>query len=305
MAENNKVLDDRGLASDMVHRPSGDEFNLFNLLKVVVTYKKQVFFITLISTIIAIVIAILSTSIYRAEVLLVPVSKKQGGGLGMLANQFGGLASLAGININRGGGADEAIATLKSRELTNKFIQEEGLLPILFGGQWDTQNNQWRNKLASPTIWKAYRLFDKSIRKVTLDKRAGLITLSIQWKDPERAANWANELVYRVNDKLRKEAILEAEKTIAYLEKELQKTSIIEIKNSIYKLIEGQTKNKMFASTQQEYAFRVLDKAVVPEKPIKPKRKLIVMMGFLFGVIMSFLLVLILENLKKYRNKHC
>ena len=55
----------------------------------------------------------------------------------------------------------------------------------------------------------------------------------------------------------------------------------------MYNLIESETKNKMLANTRQEFAFRVIDKAVVPEEPFKPNRKLIVLFGGLIGVILG------------------
>ena len=39
------------------------------------------------------------------------------------------------------------------------------------------------------------------------DKKSGLITLSITWKDPQVAANWANDLVKQLNEQLREQAI--------------------------------------------------------------------------------------------------
>lgn len=52
-------------------------------------------------------------------------------------------------------------------------------------------------------------------------------------------------------------------------------------------MIEAQTKTKMLANTQEEYAFRILDKAVVPEEKIRPKRTLIVVLGVMIGLIMG------------------
>ena len=265
--------------------PEEEEINLLDFWKVLVEKKKLIFLLTAISTLVALAYAFLATPIYRAEALLAPVEKDKGGRLGALTGQFGGLASLAGIDLG-GGGSDteEAIATLKSRELTNKLIEEENLMPILYESKWDKNSKQWMNIEESPTLWDAYRKFDESMRTLSQDKKTGLVTLSIDWKDPVLAAQWVGKLVARVNNKLRHEAIMDSEKSIKYLEDELQKTSVIEIKESIYNLIEAQTKTKMLANTQEEYAFRVLDRAVVPEEKIKPKRALIVITGFMLGV---------------------
>lgn len=267
--------------------PQEDEINLFDLWRVLVEQKKLILLFTAISTCVALIYALLATPIYRAEVLLAPVEKEKGGHLGTLAGQFGGLASLAGIDIGGAGSLNEAIATLESRELTNKFIEDENLLQILFEDEWDSKKKKWKNDSDAPTFWDAYEVFHKSIRFVNVDNKTGLISLAIEWKDPVQAAEWANKLVRRVNEKLRQEAIQDSEDSIQYLEAELYKTSILEIKDSIYRLIEVQTKNKMLANTQEEYAFRVLDSAVVPEKKFKPKRALLVIVGFFVGGIIA------------------
>ncbi len=118
---------------------------------------------------------------------------------------------------------------------------------------------------------------------MNVDKKTNLVTVAIEWEDPELAAKWANKLVKRINQERRQEAIQEAEKSIKYLEDQLQKTGVVEIQQSIYKLIEAQTKTKMIASTREEYAFRIIDSAVVPEEKIKPKRTLIVILGIILG----------------------
>jgi len=260
-----------------------DEINLLDLWKVLAEQKKLIILTTVISMVLAIAYALLATPIYRAEILLSPVTKEKVGGLGALAGQFGGLASLAGIELgSRGGSVEEAIATLKSREFTNNFIKDEKLMPVLFENKWDKNNNQWINIAEPPTFWDAYKKFNL-MRAINQDKKTGLIKLTIDWSDPVLAAEWADKLVARVNSKLRQEAIRSSEKSIKYLEAELQKTSVIEVKESIYGLIEAQTKTKMLANTQEEYAFRVLDRAVVPEEKIKPRRVLIVLIGFFIG----------------------
>lgn len=260
-----------------------DEINLSDLWKILVEQKKLISIIILIATLFSLAYALLATPIYRAEALLAPVEKEKGGRLGALAGQFGGLASLAGIDLGGGGGGVElAKATLKSRDFTNKFIQDENIMPVLFEDQWDSSTKQWKNAKNQPSMWKAYKLFN-SIREISQDKKTGLVKLTIDWKDPVLAAEWIGKLVARVNNKLRQEAITESDRSIEYLEAELQKTSVIEIKESIYSLIEAQTKTRMLANTQEEYAFRVLDSAVIPEEKVKPKRALIIVLGAILG----------------------
>ena len=276
----------------MVNKQHGDdEVNLKDLLRLLVGYWKLIFLVTIISTSLAATYAFLATPVYQAEALLAPVVKDKNTRLSALAGQFSGLASLAGVNVGGSGGSvAEAIAILKSRDLTYKLIKDENLLPILFEKKWDAKKNEWIGNGKSPSLWKAYIKFN-SLRKISQNKKTGLIKLTINWKDPALAAKWVSGLIASVNKKLRLDAIRSSEKSIKYLYDELKKTSVIKVKDSIYSLIEAQTKNMMLAKTRNEYAFRTLDAAVVPEQRIKPRRGLIVVFGFMLGGILGLLFV--------------
>lgn len=258
--------------------------------QVLVEQRKLIGIITAASTLLATATAFLMTPIYRAEVLLAPVSEERAGSLSSLAGQFGDLAALTGVNL--GANKDktaESIAALKSRSLSVAFIEKENLKPILFPRKWSAENKKWKDQDDVPTDWETFEIFDKDIRTVSLDKKTGLVTLAIEWKDPALAAKWANGLVRQVNSRLRNEAIEEAEKSTAYLEKQLASTSSVEIQQAIYRLVEAQAKKKMIANAREEYAFTVIDPAVSPEERAKPKRLLMIIVGLIIGVAAGFI----------------
>ncbi len=266
-----------------------DEIDLREIWRVLVDNKKLIALVTAVTTLIALVTAFSITPIYRAEVLLAPASAEKTGGLGALAGQFGDLAALAGINVGGGDQTQEAIATLKSRALTEAFIKENNIMPILFEDDWDADKKAWKDQDSedAPTLWQAYEVFNEKIRAVSADKKSGLVNLAIEWKDPVLAATWANDLVKRVNRQRQQETIQEAEGSIGYLYKQLAKTSSVEVEQAIYRLVEAQTKNIMVAHAREEYAFKVLDPAVPPEKKVKPKRAFILVLGIVFGLMLG------------------
>jgi len=262
--------------------------------QVLIEHKKLIGIITAASTLLATTTAFLLTPIYRAEVLLAPVSEERAGSLSSFAGQFGDLAALAGINLgtNKDKSA-ESIAALKSRSLSVAFIEKENLKPVLFPRQWNAENKKWKDQDDVPTDWETFKVFDEDIRAVSVDKKTGLVTLSIEWKDPAQAAKWANALVRQVNTRLRNEAIEEAEKSTAYLEKQLASTSSVEIQQAIYRLIETQAKKKMVASARDEYAFTVIDPAVQPEQIAKPRRLIMIVVGLQIGLMLGVLFAFI------------
>jgi LPS O-antigen subunit length determinant protein (WzzB/FepE family) len=85
----------------------------------------------------------------------------------------------------------------------------------------------------------------------------------------------------------------EAEKSITYLQSQIGKTTIFEHKTLLFQLIEAHNKTLMFAEVRDEYVFKTIDTALVPELKAKPKRALIVVLAGLLGGILSVLIVLI------------
>ena len=283
-----------GYPAPFVVYPPEEPINWGEYWRMLVKNRKLIGIITAASTLIALLIAFLLTPIYRAEVLLAPVSEDKNEGLSAMANQYGDLASLAGINLGTSKDkTDVHIAALKSRSLSVQYIKEANLMPALFARKWDAEKKQWKDNSDIPTDWEAFEKFDKEIRFVNVDRRTGLVILAIEWKDPEKAAQWANQLLQTVNAGLREDAIQDADKSIKYLEKQTAVTGSVEVQQAIYKLIETQTKKKMIASTKDEYAFKVIDSAVSPEKPIRPRILLIIVLGFVAGLIVGIAIVLL------------
>lgn len=277
------------------HSPEPAQANLLEAWQVLLSFKWLILIITLLTTCGAAWYAWTTPPLFRAEVTLAPVSGEENTRLSALAGQLGGLASLAGVNVSGGGSAgDAAIAVLKSRAFTDAFIQDMNLLPVLFSEFWDPVGKRWivDSPEDQPTLRSAYSLFDKKIRSVNQDKKTGLTTLVIEWRDPEQAAQWANALVERLNRRAKREAIAEAEKSIGYLQKQLALNSVLEMRQAIYRLIEAQTKNIMLANVRDQFAFKVIDPAVVPEERSKPDRKFILALGtacgFMLGVVLAF-----------------
>jgi len=265
--------------------------------KILVEQRKLIGAITIASTLIATAAAFLMTPIYRAEVLLAPSSQEDSEGLSALAGQFGDLAAIAGINL--GPGKDktaEYVAALKSRSLSVSFINEQKLMPALFPGKWDKENKRWKDAAKAPTEWQAFERWDYGIRRVTQDRRTGLVTVAIEWTDPAQTAKWANDFVKHVNTRLRAEAVDEASRSIAYLEQQLPQTTSVEVQQAIYRLIEGQTKKKMVANTREEYAFATIDAAVTPERKHRPRRMTLVLAGLFLGLMAGAVVAVVMAR---------
>jgi uncharacterized protein involved in exopolysaccharide biosynthesis len=243
--------------------------------------------------------ALLSDTFYRSSVVLIAVTldRAAGGAMASALGQFGGLASLAGINLEpRDSRLEEALAVLQSREFIERFIADHNLLPAFFPRKWDARTERWNvPESRQPTPWKGYKYFTKEILNVTRDKKTELITVSIDWKDRAVAAGWANELVERVNTEMRERVLQAAVLSIQYLEKEREQTLLVETRDAINRLIESEIRQKMLATVTKEYVFRVVDRALPADIDDieRPKRLLLVLLGVFGGALIGSIGVLV------------
>ncbi|QSX32693.1 LPS O-antigen length regulator [Shewanella avicenniae] len=294
---------------------SRDEIDLRELFDVIWQGKWLIIITTFIAAVISVCVALYLPNIYRSEATLAPAAEAQGGGLSALASQFGGLASLAGVNLGGGNKADKsqlALEVLKSRRFIGIFIEKHQILPDLMADKkWDSANNQvvydpeiydatsqtWvRNvkppRQPKPSLQEAYLAFQKLIT-VTNDAKTSMVTIAVEHKSPYITKQWVDWLVEDINSEMKTRDVEEATKSTEYLNHQIQQTNVADIRSVLFNLIEEQAKTIMFANVRQEYIFKTIDPAVVPELKAKPKRALIVVLGVVLGGIFSVFFILV------------
>jgi uncharacterized protein involved in exopolysaccharide biosynthesis len=257
-----------------------DEIDLWQLWETVWSGRWLIIAITSLFAVGGVTYALVAQEWWRAEVVLAPADKK--GGMSGALSQLSGLASLAGVSVG-GGGGNEPLAVLKSKDFARQFITEMNLMPVLLKDQ-KTEDGK------APDIRDALRIFE-TVRTVSDDKKTGLVTLSVRWKDADTAALWANELARRVNSRLRAEALAEAERNVTYLQKEMAATSVVSLQQSMGRVLEGEMQKLMLARGNEEFAFKVIDKATPPKQRDAPKRSLIAVVATLAGGFLGILAV--------------
>jgi uncharacterized protein involved in exopolysaccharide biosynthesis len=242
---------------------------------------------------VTLVISLIMTPTYVAITVISPVASTGGAGqlsgVSSMLSQFGGLASLAGLGSSGDTRKAESLAVLKSEALTEKYIRDNNLLPILYSSKWDAANRRWTetDPKKIPTLWKANTFFGKNVRTLTIDPKTGLITLTVSWRDPKLAAEWANGLVSVTNDYLRTKAIGESERNITYLNEQAARTDVMPVKQAVYALLQNEINKEMLARGSEEYAFKILDPAIAPEVPSSPRPKLWTFFALVGGLVLS------------------
>jgi capsular polysaccharide biosynthesis protein len=219
-----------------------------------------------------------------------PVTDTGLGGGGGLASQFGGLASVVGVDLGQNGPNMERQAVLVSRGLVEEFVKRKDVLPLISAG-------------VEPPLsqWRATERFQHTVLDIEEDKLKGTTTITIDWKDPHVAARWANEFVALANDIVRQRAITDASREIAYLNEQLQKTNELEVRKGMYNLIEMETKTLMLANGRAEYAFTVVDPAVAAELRVSPRRTLMAVSGVAVGVFLGTIIAWLRDKAARRR----
>ncbi len=299
----------------MQNNIADDEIDLRELFTAIWQGKWIIIAITTLFAVASVFYAINQPNIYKSEALLAPAEQDQQGGLGALAGQFGGLASLAGVNLGSSGGVDKtqmALEVLKSRKFTSEFIQKHNILPDLMAVKsWERETNtiiynelvynkaknKWLRKMkapfkSEPSMQEAYKEF-KKVLYTNVDTKTGMLTISIEHPSPYVAKQWVNWLIEDINRTMRHRDVFEANKSTDFLTKQIQQTKIADIRTVLYKLVEEQAKTIMFANVREEYVFKTIDPALVPEETFKPKRALISILGTMLGGMLSVLIVLL------------
>jgi tyrosine-protein kinase Etk/Wzc len=186
--------------------PIDDEISLFDLAITLAKHKKIILGAPVVAAIIAAIFSLLSPNIYTADTLVLP-PQQQSSASAMLS-QLGALSGLAGGAIGSAGGIknpnDTYIAMLKSRTLQDNMIKRFKLQAV-----YKTKTpDKTREALKGATTVKV--------------GKDGLITISVDDKNPQRAALLANGYVDQLQLMTQVFAVTEASQRRLFYEKQLQ-----------------------------------------------------------------------------------
>lgn len=289
-----------------------DEIDLRELFSVLWAGKKLIIGVTAVFALVSVLYALQLPNQYQASTVLAPANQETGGMAGALG-KLGGLASMAGISLGDGDSSEAQIAqeVMRSRSFIEAFIKTNGLAVeimaakgwdaetdqlLIDNDQYDLESAQWvrlppKGKTAQPSGWELYKAFSQRY-SVAEDKKTGLVTVSVEYYSPLLAKNWAKKLVNAINVHMQSRKLQQVNRNIQYLEAQIAKTAIADMREVFYTIIEEQIKSKMLAEASPEYVFETVSPAMVPEEKSTPKRALICILGTMLGGMLSILWVL-------------
>lgn len=213
------------------HNP--DSINLLDYLEVIAKNWRMFFKITTIAAVLSVVYSLTLPNIYSATSRILPPQQDSSGLMGMLMGSAGGMGGMAVDLLGKGTPADMYAGILHSEAMSDAIIDRFKLMELL------------EQKYRVVT----YKLLDKKV-DITAGKKDGIISISVDDKDPKMAAAIANAYVEELGKLLVKLNITGAGQNRTYLEERLVKA-----KADLVKAEEGlkqfQLNNKALDITEQ------------------------------------------------------
>lgn len=245
---------------------------------------------------------------YRSFSKIAAVSEDKTSGLGALASQFGGLASMAGVSIGGGGDVNVITETLESRDFIKLFIDQQKIaVPLFAAKDWDRETNtliidediydesnkKWVREVEpyqsqKPSSEELFLKF-KEIMSFSKNKKTDLLTISITFYSPEISKQWVESLLVTLSEYLRNKERLDAEQSIEFIESQYTNLNNSELRMTLSQLLQEQYQKLTLVNIKKNFGFEVRDSAFLPEEKSGPKRVLIVLgITFIGGVIALF-----------------
>ena len=297
-----------------------EEINFQEILSTLYKEKKIIFIFTVFFSFSALIYGFSLPNIYESKALLSPVEQSES--ISSSLGSLGGLASIAGIGIpssNAENKSQKALEKLSSFSFFENKIMPNIFLPelmavdywdyktntIVFDSNlYDQNSNLWVRdfsypKKQVPSPQESFEAFLKEHLDISQDDKTGFITLAVRHESPYIANEWAELLVREINNFYREKDKNEAKKSILFLNEQLSKTSLTEIKLALAELLQAEIKKLTLVEARELYVFDYIDPSTIMEKRNSPNRYLIVFFGTIFGFILGLIYVMVVNLSKK------
>lgn len=251
-------------------RPSNvyeDEIDLFELWTIIWKRRKFIVIFSITAILLVTIISLFMTDIYKAEATVIPV----------FSGEEDFYESLTELSIK--GKRDEATTVMvvpdKSRVDRDKLNK---ILMIIANSRTFKEqvvnDRDFVKHIDSDTSAHPSLSFTPELFSISADNKTGLITLAFEWEDPKVAAQMVNRYVDLLKEALESKALN----------------------------VEGK-RLKNIEETKGEISLEIIDRAIPPEKKIKPKRSLMVMVAAMSSFFMAIFIVFFMEWLENAKNK--
>ena len=204
------------MESRTAHRE--DEIDLAFLFRALSRRARLIFGITAASAVVAVVVSLLLPNYYKAETRILPPTEKGGNLAAQLLGQGGagliGLASgVAGVKSQ----GELFVEIMKSRTVLDRIVDRFDLLSLYRSDLFNLGKKRYRQDARK-------RLLE--LLAVREDRKSGIIILTVEDREPKRAAEMANAFVEELKSLRGGLAISEAGQRRMFFEEQIQHTKV-------------------------------------------------------------------------------
>jgi tyrosine-protein kinase Etk/Wzc len=189
---------------DEIENKDENEINIPELLTRLFRHKKMIGVITAVAAVVSLVVCLLMPPIFRAETKIFPPQTGSSNIAEQLLNQLGGFASLATSAAGMKSENEMYVGFLKSRTVFDKIIDRFGLMKL-----YDVKYRE-----------DAREELDEALG--VKSGKDGMIDISVEDRDPKRAADMANAFVEEMIEVSRGLALTEAAQRRLFFEEQLK-----------------------------------------------------------------------------------
>ncbi|MBE0669374.1 MAG: hypothetical protein IH588_02195 [Anaerolineales bacterium] len=231
----------------------------------------------------------LRPNVYQAVAVITPAIEEQ--------RQNPALGALASFGVDIGGPSKvEDLDTLfRSNDLTVRVFRKYNLWPILLKDRYDPATGNIRGSWTDPLFgggkgpkrpgdWDAIREA-KNRMKISMNKRAGTLFLSIESPSAEGSAAILKNYLDEGKSRLQEEAFERAEKNKKFIQEQIGKTVDALTRDRLYTLYGQEVEREMLARNREQFGFQIIDSPRVPDRKIKPQRA----KGAVAATVLSFM----------------
>jgi uncharacterized protein involved in exopolysaccharide biosynthesis len=264
-----------------------DEINLGEYFAILRKNGWKIVLFSLVVGLVTLLVMFLLPNIYQATAVLTPAvdEKRPNPALGILAS--------FGVDIGSPTKVEDLETLFKSHDLTVRVFGKYNLWPIVLPDRFDTATGKmkfrWTDRLFGrekgpkvPGDWDAIRAA-KDRLKVSVNKRAGTVSVSFESPSAEGSANIAKYYLDEGKSRLQEEALDRATKNKKFIEEQIGKTLDALTRERLYSLYGQEVEREMMARNREQFGFRVVDASRVPDRKSKPGRGLAALMATLFS----------------------
>ncbi|MDA8422963.1 MAG: Wzz/FepE/Etk N-terminal domain-containing protein [Nitrospiraceae bacterium] len=166
-----------------------EEINLLEYWDVLWRRKVMIIALCTVSVTATMIMSLLAPKYYKSETVVM-ASASDSGGLGAALSSMPLVGALTGAGIATP--SDKVMVLLNSRTMSEMVIRKFDLMRVFNEDKWDAAKGAWKDPEKPPLMEDTVKLLNKSVVKINNNKKDGSITISVEWKDPQLAADIAN-----------------------------------------------------------------------------------------------------------------